>query len=90
MEEKKEWAKCPKCSGFIPKTWSNHRKCGWNAEDQHAADFPKDVTAAMSQSEVTRIDLSKLPFTDLCYMREQADALIKIRLAEIYSEPMGN
>jgi len=27
---KTEWQKCPGCNGFIPKTWDNHKKCGWN------------------------------------------------------------
>ena len=29
-EIKPKWKKCPSCKGFIPETWMEHKKCGWN------------------------------------------------------------
>ena len=28
-KDRTEWKKCPKCNGFIPKHWREHKKCGW-------------------------------------------------------------
>ena len=32
-EIKPKWKECPKCKGFIPDTWMEHKKCGWIEEE---------------------------------------------------------
>ncbi|MBI4018746.1 MAG: hypothetical protein HY364_00650 [Candidatus Aenigmarchaeota archaeon] len=58
-QQKQKWKNCPKCEGWIPKSWQRHTKCGWSAEEQ-----PEQQPQPQG-AETTKIDPTIAEFADV-------------------------
>jgi len=75
-EIKPKWKECPKCKGFIPETWMEHKKCGWENIQVEKLESAPQAKEAISRSQSTmliayckdlivagKVDLSALEYT---------------------------
>lgn len=49
----KNWKQCPNCKGYIPQSWQQHKKCGWNVKEQPQKGFKIESMPTTPEPEHT-------------------------------------